>query len=206
MCVLDLFNLREQSFKTKPTDVLVFGKFYWSGIQEKPHTLFSLQVLRAGCLKCGWMVVWMLELYLIIKEPSLDFSELLVVLLSPDDFLKSSSDSCQIWRNSPRAYFYPLEVACSGTAGSTTLLPFLSQRSLQDCLTVLGREASQLHLTYVRQAWPGQDSWSPSSGQGRRSPSDQLYSFPWTPGYAVCQFCWLHWQLCKTKQKSIPFL
>lgn len=117
----------------------------------------------------------MLELCLIIKELSLDFAELLVVLLSPDDFLKSSSDSCQIWRNSPRAYFYPLEVACPGTAGSTILLPFLSQRSLQDCLTVLGREARQLHLTYVRQAWPGQDSLSPSSGQGRRSsPSDQL--------------------------------
>lgn len=38
----------------------------------------------------------MLELCLIIKELSLDFAELLVVLLSPDDFLKSSSDSCQI--------------------------------------------------------------------------------------------------------------
>lgn len=94
----------------------------------------------------------MLELCLIIKKPSLDFAESLVVLLSPDGFLKSISDSCQIWRNSPSAYFYPLEVACPGTAGSTTLLPFLSQRSLQDCLTVLGREASQLHLTYVHQS------------------------------------------------------
>lgn len=152
----------------------------------------------------------MLELCSIIKESSLDFAESLIVLLSPDGFLKSISDSRQIWRNSSSAYFYPLELACPGTAGSATLLPFLSQRSLQDYLTVLGRESSQLHLTYIRRGLVRtlcpqvQDR---VAGQGRpSSPSDQLSSFPWTPSYDVCQFCWLHWQLCKTKQKSILFL
>lgn len=155
------------------------------------------------------MAKWMLELCLILKEPSLDFAELLFVLLSPDGFLKSISDSRQTWRNSSSAYFYPLEVACPGTAGSATLLPFLSQRSLQDCLTVLGRESSQLHLTYVRRGLvmtlcpQVQDR---VTGQGRCSPSDQFFNFPRTPGYDVCQFCWLYWQLCKTKQKSILFL
>lgn len=72
--------------------------------------------------------------------------------------------------------------------------PFFPKgHSLQDYLTVLGRESSQLHLTYVRRGLVRtlcpqvQDR---VAGQGRpSSPSDQLSSFPWTPSYDVCQFC-----------------
>lgn len=98
------------------------------------------------------MATWTPELYSFSPEHSVALAECLLVLLRPDGFLKSISDSFQTWRNSPSVDFYRLEMACPGTAGSVTSQLFLFP---QGCLTLLSREVNAA-ISDLPQAWPSQ--------------------------------------------------
>lgn len=68
--------------------------------------------------------------------------------------------------------------------------PFFPKgHSLQDCFTVLGREASQLHLTYVRRGLVRTLCPQVQDKVAVLLPLTSFPAFLGTPSYAVCQFC-----------------
>lgn len=143
------------------------------------------------------MAIWMLKLCLIIKEPSVEPAASLVVLLSPMVSLKVFLIAVK-YDAFPKCLFlsFGSGLPWDSWFNNSTAISFPKVTASQ-CLV---EKLIQLHLTYVRLGLPSQGPVSPSSGQGRCSPSsDQFSNFLWIPGSAVCEFCQLHWQLCKTK-------